>query len=173
MGDYNPGGRLPVTFYNSQGQLPPFSDYNMKGRTYRFMDAEPLYRFGFGLSYTTFQYSELALSKPVIARDEPVAVTATVHNIGSFIGDEVAQLYVTDVEASVPVPRLHLEGFKRIHLKPGEKCKVSFVLKPEQLAAYDDAGKPFVEPGQFIVSVGGGQPNDSHSMSLQSILTVV
>jgi beta-glucosidase len=173
MGDYNPGGRLPVTFYSSQEQLPPFSDYNMKGRTYRFMDAEPLYRFGFGLSYTTFEYSELALSKSLIARDEPVTITATVCNSGLVAGDEVAQLYVRDVDASVPVPRLHLEGFSRVHLKPGEKCKVSFVLKPEQLAAYDDAGKPFVEPGEFVVSVGGGQPRDPRSRSLQCILKVV
>lgn len=146
FGDYNPAGRLPITFPKSYDQLPAFEDYNMRGRTYRFMEAEPLYRFGFGLSYTTFTYSKLKV--------RGLAVSVDVKNTGKRAGDEVVLLYVRDVEASVPVPLRHLEGFKRIHLKPGQTKTVKFQLKREQLACYDDAGRPFVEPGDFEITVG-------------------
>ena len=172
FGDVSPAGRLPITFVKSLEQLPPFEDYNMKGRTYRFMEAEPLYRFGYGLSYTTFNYSNIQLSKSEIRLDEPITVTVDVKNIGDCASDEVVQLYVTDREASVPVPLRHLEGFKRVHLAPGEKKSVSFPLKSEQLVAYDDNGQPFVEPGEFAVSVGGGQPNDPTSGAVTATLTV-
>ena len=160
FGRYNPAGRLPVTVPRSMDQLPDFEDYRMKGRTYRFMEAQPLYRFGYGLSYTTFAYSNLRLSKSEIEPTESVTVSVDVQNSGAKAGDEVVQLYVSDVEAAVPVPRLHLEGFERLALKPGERKTVSFELKPEQLAAYADDGSPFVEPGSFVISVGGGQPTD-------------
>jgi beta-glucosidase len=164
FGDYNPAGRLPITFPKSYDDLPPFADYNMHGRTYRFADKEPLYRFGYGLSYTKFKYAKLKV------RDYEVSVD--VKNIGKLAGDEVVQLYVSDLEASVPVPRIHLEGFKRIHLKPGQVQTVKFTLKPEQLMCYDDAGKAFLEPGQFRVSVGGGQPDDPASGAVSTVLTV-
>jgi len=150
FGDYNPAGRLPITFPKSYEQLPAIENYAMQGRTYRFMDAEPLYRFGYGLSYTTFKYTSLKI------RDRKISVD--MHNTGRLAGDEVVQLYVSDVAASVPVPRRHLEGFRRIHLKPGQKKTIKFNLTDAQLACYDDDGNPFVEPGDFEISVGGGQP---------------
>jgi len=170
FGDYNPAGRLPVTFVRSLAQLPPFTDYAMKGRTYRFMEQEPLYRFGYGLSYTRFAYANLQVSGPFTEKGSTAAsaglkpetyrVSSAVTNTGDRDGDEVVQLYVSDVEASVPVPRWHLEGFRRIHLKRGETQNVRFELAAGQLAAYNDAGLPFVEPGEFRISVGGGQPDD-------------
>jgi beta-glucosidase len=158
FGRCNPAGRLPVTFVKSLDQLPPFEDYHMAGRTYRFMTQEPLYPFGCGLSYTRFEYSSLTLSRTNVRKRQGLTLQADVVNAGERAGDEVVQLYVSDVEASVPVPRRHLEGFDRIHLKPGQRKRVTFRLKPEQLAAYDDEGRPFVEPGEFRVWVGGGQP---------------
>jgi beta-glucosidase len=172
FGDYNPAGRLSITFPKSYEQVPPFVDYNMKGRTYRFMDNEPLYRFGYGLSFTTFKYSGLKLSKKTVARDEPITVSVDVKNTGKRAGDEVVQLYVSDLAASVPVPRLHLEGFRRIHVRPGQKKTARFVLKPEQLVCYDDDGNPFVEPGQFRISVGGGQPDDPSSGAVTAKFSV-
>jgi beta-glucosidase len=173
FGDYNPAGRLPVTFVKGLEQLPPVEDYDMyKGRTYRFMKEEPLYRFGYGLSYTNFEYARLRLSADGIGVDESVTVSVDVTNTGEMAGDEVVQLYTSDVEASVPVPLLHLEGFRRIHLESGQSETVTFELQPEQLVAYDDDGNPFVEPGKFEVSVGGGQPGDPHSGSVTTVLTV-
>jgi beta-glucosidase len=173
FGDYNPAGRLPVTFVRSLDQLPPFEDYEMaKGRTYRFMPEEPLYRFGYGLSYTTFAYFDLALQRDEVGPDEPVEVTVKVRNAGERAGDEVAQLYVSDVEASVPVPVRHLEGFRRVTLEPGEQQELAFTLTPEQLAAYGDDGTPFVEPGEFRISVGGGQPDDPTAGAVTAVLTV-
>jgi beta-glucosidase len=173
FGDCNPSGRLPVTFPASLGQLPPFRDYEMEGHTYRFMDAEPLYRFGYGLSYTRFEYSDLRFSADTISDDEEVVVSAEVENVGRRAGDEVAQLYVSDLEASVPVPRLHLEGLQRVRLAPGQTKTVAFRLRPDQLAAYDDEGRPFVEPGEFEVSVGGGQPVDAASGAVSGTVVVV
>ena len=173
FGDYNPAGRLPVTVPTSLDQLPPFDDYRLAGRTYRFLESEPLYRFGFGLSYTTFEYAGLRLSPAEIAAGQAVTVTVEVTNAGRRAGDEVVQLYVSDVEASVPVPRLHLEGFRRIHLAPGETQAVAFTLKGEQLACYDDEGRPFVEPGAFRISVGGGQADDPASGAVTAELEVL
>ena len=173
FGDVSPAGRLPVTFPRSLEQLPPFDDYAMRGRTYRFSEEEPSYRFGYGLSYTDFAYDGLALSRSRIAPDESVAVSVNVKNVGAVAGDEVVQLYVTDVVASVPVPRLHLEGVRRIHLAPGEERTVTFTLGPSQLAAYDDEGRAFVEPGAFVISVGGGQPSDPRAVTVRAVLEVV
>jgi beta-glucosidase len=158
FGDYNPGGRLPVTFYKSVAQLPPFEDYNMHGRTYRYFTGDPLYPFGFGLSYTRFAYSNLKLSANSIKADDSVRVSVDVQNIGERAGDEVVQLYVTDVAASVPVPVRSLAGVKRVSLKPGEKQAVSFTLASDQMTVIDDSGKRVIEPGEFLISVGGEQP---------------
>ena len=158
FGDYNPGGRLPVTFYKSVDQLPPFTDYNMQGRTYRYFKGDPLYPFGFGLSYTKFKYDNLKLSANQIKAGAGLTITAEVQNAGSQAGDEVVQLYVTDVAASVPVPIRSLAGVKRVFLKPGEKQRISFALTPEQMSIIDDSGKRVVEPGEFLVSIGGKQP---------------
>jgi beta-glucosidase len=157
FGDYNPAGRLPVTFYTSVEQLPPFEDYNMAGRTYRYFKGTPLYPFGFGLSYTTFRYGDLQLPKEVPA-GENVKVSAIVENIGKVSGEEVVQLYVSDTEASVPVPIRSLQGFRRISLAPGAKETVEFTLAPKQLSMIDQGNRRVVEPGVFEISVGGKQP---------------
>ncbi len=158
FGDYNPAGRLPVTFYKSVDQLPPFENYQMDGRTYRFFKGEPLYPFGHGLSYTRFKYSGFNVSTPRVSAGADVRVSATVENSGTREGDEVVQLYVTDVEASVRVPIRSLAGVERIHLKPGERRVVEFTIKPRQLAVITDDGRTVVEPGDFKVTIGGKQP---------------
>ena len=158
FGDYNPGGRLPVTFYKSVDQLPPFTDYSMQGRTYRYFKGEPLYPFGFGLSFTKFKYGTLKLSANTIKAGENVRIAAEVQNVGDVAGDEVVQLYVTDVAASAPVPIRSLAGVKRIFLRPGEKQSVSFTLTPRQMSIIDDRGSRVIEPGEFLLSVGGKQP---------------
>jgi beta-glucosidase len=158
FGDYNPGGRLPLTFYKSVDQLPPFADYRMQGRTYRYFKGEPLYPFGFGLSYTKFKYDNLKFSSNKLKAGAELKVTAEVQNVGERAGDEVVQLYVTDVAATVPVPIRSLAGVKRIFLKPGEKQSVSFMLTGEQMSIIDDSGKRLIEPGEFQISVGGKQP---------------
>jgi beta-glucosidase len=158
FGDYNPAGRLPVTFYRSVEDLPPFEDYRMEGHTYRYFRGEPLYPFGHGLSYTAFRYSNLQLSAKTITSKDPLTVNVDVENTGERAGDEVVQLYVSDVAASVPVPIRQLQGFRRIHLAPGKKETVSFALTPHQFSLIDDAGRQVVEPGEFQIAVGGRQP---------------
>ena len=171
FGNYNPAGRLPVTFYKSLEQLPPFSEYSMKNRTYRFMNSEPLYRFGDGLSYTTFEYTNLHPSKNEIKPGESINVSVDVRNTGQLAGDEVVQLYMKDMESSMPVPKLHLEGFERIRLLPGEKASVIFILRPEQMTVFDDKGQQFIEPGRFRISVGGGQSHSFDESSDSHMLT--
>jgi beta-glucosidase len=158
FGDYNPAGRLPVTFYKSVEQLPPFRDYSMEGKTYRFFKGDPLYPFGYGLSYTKFKYSGLKFGSKKIEPNESVQVSAFVENVGQRGGDEVVQLYVTDVESSAPVPLRALKGIQRVYLKPGEKRRISFMLSPRDLTLIDNNGKRVLEPGEFRVSVGGKQP---------------
>lgn len=157
FGNYNPAGRLPVTFYKSVDQLPSFEEYAMKGRTYRYFNGQPLYPFGYGLSYSKFVYSNLQIpSSAETGRNITVSVDVT--NIGSVEGDEVVQLYVSNKSASVPVPIRSLEGFSRVNLKPGEKRTVTFTLKPYQLSVIDDNTKRMEQAGTFELSVGGGQP---------------
>ena len=168
FGDYNPGGRLPVTFYKSVDQLPPFTDYNMLGRTYRYFKGDPLYPFGFGLSYTKFKYDNLKLSANKVNAGDELKITAEVRNVGEESGDEVVQLYVTDAAASVPVPIRSLAGVKRVFLKPGEKQSVSFVLTGEQMSIIDDRGKQLIEPGDFLICIGGKQPGFSQRQDAQT-----
>jgi beta-glucosidase len=157
FGDYNPAGRLPVTFYRSIDQLPGFTDYTMTGKTYRYFDGEPLYPFGHGLSYTTFEYSNLKLPENVRTSDD-VTVSVDVRNTGTMAGEEVVQLYLTDLETSAPVPIRSLQGFDRIYLRRGQKKTISFILTPRQLSLIDSEYRRVVEPGTFEVSVGGKQP---------------
>ncbi len=172
FGDYNPAGRLPVTFYKSVDDLPPFRDYTMArhgmagGRTYRYFKGEPLYPFGYGLSYTTFAYSDLTLSADTIQAGESLTVSATVTNTGNRAGDEVVQLYVRDVEAAFPVPLRQLQGFTRIHLTPGARQTVTFTLTPRQMTLINAAGQRVIEPGVFEIAVGGGQPGTSAPVAL-------
>lgn len=157
FGDYNPAGRLPVTFYKSVDQLPLFEDYSMEGRTYRYFEGEPLYPFGYGLSYTEFKYTGLMVPQTT-REDQDVLVSVDVENVGNREGDEVVELYLTDLEATVPVPLRSLKGFRRVRLKPGEKRTVQFTLKPRDLSLIDSEFKRVVEPGVFEVAVGGKQP---------------
>jgi beta-glucosidase len=147
-----------VTFYKSLADLPPFEDYRMAGRTYRYFQGEPLFSFGYGLSYTTFAYSNLRLSAATIAPSATLTVSVDVQNVGERAGDEVVQLYTSDVAASVPVPIRQLGGFARLHLVPGEKQTVNFTLTPRQLSLIDDTGRRVIEPGEFQLAIGGRQP---------------
>jgi beta-glucosidase len=158
FGAVNPAGRLPFTVPTGLEQLPPFEDYAMAGRTYRYSEQKPLWPFGFGLSYTTFRYAKAKAAKPVIAADGSQQVEVTVTNTGKRAGDEVVQCYLRDDQASVPVPRHQLVGFQRIHLKPGQSRRVAFTIAPAQLACHADDGTPMVEPGSFTAFLGGGQP---------------
>jgi beta-glucosidase len=158
-GDFNPAGRLPVTFYRSVAQLPPFNDYAMAGRTYRYFRGEPLYAFGYGLSYSRFLYSGLKLSTAEISASQPLQVEVTVRNQGPLDGDEVVELYLDRTPASPSMPFRTLQGFRRIHLKAGEQQRVQFTLQPRQLAWVADDGTLVEAPGRYIVSVGGRQPD--------------
>ncbi len=160
FGDYNPAGRLPVTFYRSLADLPACADYKMSGRTYRYFDGGPLFPFGHGLSYTTFAYRNLR--HPLTARPgEEITISVDVENTGSVAGEEVVQLYLTDLEASAPVPIRSLQGFRRVFLEAGAKTTVSFTLAPRQTSLIDDSFQRVIEPGWFEMSLGGKQPGFS------------
>ncbi|HXF14244.1 MAG TPA: glycoside hydrolase family 3 C-terminal domain-containing protein [Terriglobales bacterium] len=156
-GKNDPAGRLPVTFYKDIHQLPNFEDYAMKGRTYRYFDGEPLWPFGYGLSYTTFSYSDLTLPNAAINAGDPLDASVNVRNTGKAAGDEVVQLYVKfpDVPGA---PIRALRGFQRIHLEPGATQKVEFHLQPRDLSMVTGAGDIIVAQGKYTLSVGGGQP---------------
>jgi len=155
-GKNNPAGRLPVTFYTDVSQLPPFEDYSMKGRTYRYFQGTPLFPFGYGLSYTTFAYSGLTLPGSVQA-GQPLPVDVTVTNTGQRAGDEVAELYLSfpDMKGA---PLRALRAFQRVHLNAGASQKLHFELRPRDLGMVTEAGDPIIAPGEYTVSVGGGQP---------------
>jgi beta-glucosidase len=157
FGDYNPAGRLPVTYYKSIDQIPSFENYDMTGKTYRFFTQEPLYPFGYGLSYTTFSYSDLSMPLTVVA-GEKVPVKVKVTNTGKTAGDEVVELYITDEKASTPRPIRQLEGFSRVTLKPGESKVVEIMLEPRQFSMINNKAKRVIEPGYFTITVGGKQP---------------
>jgi beta-glucosidase len=156
-GKNNPAGRLPVTFYKDVTQLPPFEDYAMKGRTYRYFAGAPLYPFGYGLSYTTFTYSGLIVLGSPITAGNTVIAEVTVANSGQRAGDEVAQLYL-EFPKLPGAPNLALRGFQRVHLEAGASQKLRFELQPRDLSMVTDDGVPIVAEGQYTLSVGGGQP---------------
>jgi beta-glucosidase len=157
FGEYNPSGRLPVTFYKSVNDLPDFKDYNMAGRTYRYFKGVPLWEFGYGLSYSSFTYKNLQVPVATNAGSE-VKVAVEVTNTGKMDGEEVVQVYVTDKEASAPVPLRSLAGLKRVFLKAGETKKVEIIIRPDQFSLIDNTYNRVIEPGKFVVSVGGKQP---------------
>ncbi|MEC4594554.1 glycoside hydrolase family 3 C-terminal domain-containing protein [Nitrospirillum amazonense] len=153
----NPSGRLPVTFYKGVDGLPPFEDYSMRGRTYRYFTGTPLYAFGHGLSYTTFAYTPPALSAATLKAGETLGVDAQVRNAGAVAGDEVVQLYLGFPQ--VPgAPIRALRAFSRVHLAPGESKKVHFDLDPRDLSSVTEAGDRVVAGGAYTLTVGGGQP---------------
>ena len=168
FGDYNPAGRLPLTFYKSIDQIPAFDDYNMTGKTYRYFKGEPLYEFGFGLSYTTFEYA-LTQAPTEIKAGDHIQLTVNVKNTGKQDGDEIVQLYISLPDSKYPVPIRSLQGFKRIHLKSGEMKEVRFTITPDKMAAFDDNSVAQVRAGRVIVSVGGKQP-DKKSIEAKKVV---
>jgi beta-glucosidase len=175
FGDYNPAGRLPVTFYKSVKDLPPFEDYNMKGRTYKYFSGEALYPFGYGLSYTSFQYDELKANNEIkIGESMPLSVT--VKNTGKMAGDEVVQVYLSSKNGVPGTPLRTLAGYKRIHMQPGESKTVNIMVRPDAFATFTAAGKREILPGNFEISVGGGQPGMRIKISsgiLQTSVTIM
>ena len=156
-GDDNPGGRLPVTFYRSTRDLPPYVSYDMKGRTYRYFTGKPLYPFGHGLAYTQFAYEEPRLSISALKAGDTLRVSARVRNAGARAGDEVVQVYLEYPDRPLS-PRRALVDFARVSLQPGESRELSFELDARRLSDVDRAGKRAVMPGDYRVFVGGGQP---------------
>jgi beta-glucosidase len=156
FGDYNPAGRLPVTFYKSDNDLPDFTDYRMDNRTYRYFKGSALYQFGYGLSYTSFVYDQLSIRQS-ISQEKSFEISATVANTGTTGGEEVVQLYISGQGARDPVRSL--KGFQRIYLKKGERKRISFTLKKEDITTLDENGNPQLLQGKFIFSIGGCQPD--------------
>lgn len=170
FGDYNPSGRLPITFYASVDDLPPFDSYSMIGRTYRYFRGKPLFPFGFGLSYTSFAYSNIKCAAKS-GTSQSVTVTATVTNTGKKAGDEVAQLYITHPQdGNRIIPICSLKGFKRVHLNPGESKTINFELTPHDLSLTNSEGNWVVNAGEMSIFVGGGQPKYSEGVSCQLTL---
>lgn len=159
FGDYSPAGRLPITFYNSTEELPAFDDYSMENRTYKFMKGDALYPFGFGLSYTNFEYSNITCSSSTVINGQSVDVSVDVENTGNYDADEVVQVYIKDMEASVRVPNYSLCGFKRINVKSGQKVTVNFEISPRSMTIVDEGGKRYIENGEFTLYVGGSAPD--------------
>lgn len=158
FGKYNPSGRLPVTYYKSIEQLPSATSYAMKERTYRYFTGEALYPFGYGLSYTTFKYSGLAIARSRIQTNGSVEVTAKVTNTGRRAGDEVVQLYVSKDDRPDYAPLRQLRGVRRLSLKPGQTRTVTFKLTPKDFALVNERGDLAVSPGSYTIWVGGRQP---------------
>ena len=156
-GDFSPAGRLPLTFYKSVDQIPAFGDYNMKGRTYRYFTGEPLYPFGYGLSYSDFEYSNLTFDKNSLGAKDDLAVSAYVKNAGKIAGDEVVQVYLTHPGQN-GAPLRALAGFHRVHLEPGETQKVEVAIPNRNLSFVDEKGARRITAGTVQVWVGGGQP---------------
>jgi len=168
FGDYNPGGRLPVTFYKSVNDLPSFEQYKLTSQTYRYFKGEPLYPFGYGLSYTTFAYNDLKVNAEYKTGDS-VRVSATVTNTGKVAGDEVAQLYLSNLDKTHSRAIQSLKGFKRIHLKAGESAIIDFTLPPNDFSILNDKSEKQILPGKFEIFVGGGQPQ-YNNQSLKSTI---
>jgi beta-glucosidase len=155
FGDYNPGGKLPVTFYKSVEDLPPFEDYNMEGRTYRYFHGKPLYPFGHGLSYSNFNYEKVDLDIYEVSDNDTINVFVTLSNTGDYDGDEVVQIYVRDVESALKQPVKSLKGFKRVFLKKGETKTIKIPVKINDLSYYDEKQGDFIlEPGVFELQIG-------------------
>ena len=162
----NPGGRLPVTFYASLDQLPPFEDYSMQNRTYRYFRGKPLYEFGYGLSYSTFAYGGMKLSSTKLEVGQPLTVEAEVRNSSKIAGDEVAELYL-QYPPSTGASIRALKGFTRLHILPGETKKLAFTLSPRDLSQVTEEGERVVRPGRYSVSVGSRQPGEGPWYALE------
>jgi len=170
FGDYNPAGRLPISFPVDEAQLPYVYYHKPTGRgdDYLDMTGKPMFPFGYGLSYTTFHYSDLQFSKGVIGTDEKCVVSCTVKNTGDWSGDEVVQLYIRDELASVSRPMMELKGFKRVFIESGESKKIEFEITPDMLSMLNDQMQRVVEPGTFRIMIGAS----ANDIRLRGILTV-
>ena len=158
-GDFSPSGRLPLTFYRSVRDLPPFTDYAMEGRTYRYFQGSPLYPFGYGLSYTRFGYSNARLSQSRIDAGASAHLEVQVANLGDRDSDEIVQLYVSREHAGAPLRRL--AAFQRVTLAAGAVQTVKLDIPADAFVVVDDAGRRQIEPGRATLWVGGGQPTDA------------
>jgi beta-glucosidase len=167
FGDYNPGGKLPITIPRSAGHLPAFYNHKPSARRgYLFDDVSPLFPFGYGLSYTAFTFDSPRLEKKRIRSNGRTLVSVNVTNTGSRPGDEVVQMYIRDVVSSVTRPVKELKGFERVSLQPGETKMVSFDITPDRLAFFDIDMKYVVEPGQFEIMIG----NSSRDEELRKVI---
>jgi beta-glucosidase len=164
FGDVSPSGRLPVTFYASVDDLPSFIDYRMEGRTYRYFRGEPQFPFGYGLSYTTFQYANLTFTPSRMAPGGSLTASVEVKNTGAYAGEEVIQVYVSDLGHSPYFPIRQLCGFQRVFLQPGQSATVVLRIKSDMLAVVDDSGRRFIQTGMYQVQIGGCQPGPEHLM---------
>ncbi|MFX0072461.1 MAG: glycoside hydrolase family 3 C-terminal domain-containing protein, partial [Candidatus Hermodarchaeota archaeon] len=168
FGDYNPAGRLPITFYKSLGDLPDFENYSMENRTYRYFMGEPLYSFGYGLSFTQFNYSNLQISPKKVRTGETVKIMVDVKNIGEMTGDEVIQLYLSHHSSKYRLPIRELKGFSKINLKGGETRKIEFRLTPAEYSIVNNEGKRVVEPSKVSIWIGGCQPGFDNRQNIIS-----
>ena len=159
FGDAVPSGKLTVTFPQATSDLPPFEDYNMAGRTYRYATLEPLYPFGFGLSYTTFEYLTLKIASPKVTASG-FRASVTLKNTGAVTADEIVQLYLSALETRFPVPLSQLIAFRRVRLRPGQSKTIQFTITPEMLMIFDDEGRQRLEPGKFRLTAGGCSPGE-------------
>lgn len=158
FGDYNPGGRLPLTYYNSLDELPAFDDYSVKNRTYQYFEGKPLYEFGYGLSYTNFKYKK----KSITQSNNTVDITFNLSNVGKYDGDEVAQVYVRYPETGTYMPLKQLKGFSRVHLKKGKSADITISVPKKELRYWDEKTRQFVTPaGEYVFQVGGSSENIS------------
>ena len=172
FGDYNPAGRLPVTFYKSDADLSPFVDYKMDNRTYRYFKGKPLYGFGYGLSYTTFKYDNLKIATSVI-KGKNVPITVKVTNTGKVSGEEVVQLYVINQNTAIKAPLKTLKGFERISLKAGESKTITFTLSPEDLSYITAEGNYQQYNGKIKIAIGGNQPNEPNKTSGNLVTKII
>ena len=174
FGDVNPSGRLPITIPKSIDHLPEFSDYSMENRTYRFTNFEPLYPFGFGLSYSNFKYSNIKLSDNNIARNDSVTVSFDVDNIGHFDGNEIVQLYISNMDSKFRVPKYSLKDFKKIHLKVNERKRIQFILNKSMLNSIDDMGREVLNNGEYKIWISGSSPHKrSIDLGISQISTML
>ena len=158
FGDVNPSGKLPITIPESLSHLPDYIDYNMDNRTYKFTNHKPMYPFGFGLSYSSFDYSDLSLKKNKINIGDSIELNFEVFNNSNIPGEEVVQVYINDMEASFRTPNSSLIFFKRIHLNSGEKKKINLLIDDNTMGSYNEKGVKEIEPGNFKIFVGGSSP---------------
>ncbi|KFF05666.1 glycoside hydrolase family 3 protein [Flavobacterium reichenbachii] len=172
FGDYNPGGKLPVTFYKSDSDLPAFVDYSMDNKTYRYFKGDPLYGFGYGLSYTSFKYDQLNIPSK-IKKNESVPVSVRIKNTGKTEGEEVAQLYLINQDLSIKTPLKSLKGFERLHLKPGESKTIVFNLSPDDLSYVTTDGKLKQYDGKLKLAIGGSQPDEKKPLNSNIVSQII